>query len=285
MSERIDAHQHYWRLSRGDYGWLTPALEPIYRDFEPTDLAPHLKAFGIARTVLVQAAPTEAETAFMLDIAATAPSVAGVVGWVDMEARDAPDRVLRLAGNRKLVGLRPMIHDIADPDWMLSPQLEPAFTAIVTAALVFDALVRPMHLRPLLGLVERYPDLTVVIDHGAKPDIARWAPDARDFADWAEGMRRLGQHPRVACKASGLVTEALPDWEPDHLIPYLDALLEAFGPNRLLFGSDWPVVDLAGGYARWMEALVSWIDRRLDPSTAAGVLGENATRFYRLSTR
>jgi L-fuconolactonase len=283
MSERIDAHQHYWRLARGDYGWLTPALAPIHRDFGPSDLAPHLRAFGISRTVLVQAAPTEAETAFMLDIAAVTPSVAGVVGWVDMEADDAPERVRRLAENRALVGLRPMIHDIADPDWMLSPKLAPAFAAIIAAGLVFDALVRPVHLRPLLALVERQPDLSVVVDHGAKPDIARWKPGDRAFADWAEGMRRLGRHPRVACKTSGLVTEARPDWQPDQLASYLDTLLEAFGPDRLLFGSDWPVVDLAGGYARWMEALASWVDRRLDPSTAAGVLGDNSARVYRLS--
>lgn len=148
MSERIDAHQHYWRLSRGDYGWLTPALAPIYRNFAPADLAPHLEAFGIARTVLVQAAPTEAETEFLLEIAAATPSVAGVVGWIDMEAEDAPGLVMRLAENRKLVGLRPMIHDIADPRWMLSPRLGPAFTAIIGADLVFDALVRPWHLSP-----------------------------------------------------------------------------------------------------------------------------------------
>lgn len=285
MSERIDSHQHYWRLSRGDYGWLTPALGPIYRDFGPADLAPLLAAFGIARTVLVQAAPTEAETAFLLDLADTAASVAGVVGWIEMEAPDAAERVLGLASNGKLVGLRPMIHDIADPTWILSPGLVPAFTAMVASGLVFDALVRPAHLRPLTALVERQPDLTVVIDHGAKPDIARWTPSDRDFRDWAEGMRRLGQHPRVVCKTSGLVTEARRDWQPRDLDPYLDELLEAFGPDRLLFGSDWPVVSLGGGYARWVEALVSWIDRRLDPVTAAGVLGDNAARVYRLAAR
>ncbi|MBM3534740.1 MAG: amidohydrolase [Alphaproteobacteria bacterium] len=285
MSERIDAHQHYWRLSRGDYGWLTPALAPIYRNFAPADLAPHLEAFGIARTVLVQAAPTEAETEFLLEIAAATPSVAGVVGWIDMEAEDAPGLVMRLAENRKLVGLRPMIHDIADPRWMLSPRLGPAFTAIIGADLVFDALVRPWHLSPLLALVERHPDLAVVVDHGAKPDIARWAPGDRDFTDWAEGMRRLGRHPQVVCKTSGLVTEARPDWQPDDLTPYLDELLESFGPARLLFGSDWPVVDLAGGYARWIDALAAWIDRRLDPEAAAGVLGDNAARIYGLDRR
>jgi L-fuconolactonase len=284
MSERIDAHQHYWRLARGDYGWLTPALRPIHRDFAPADLVPHLRAFGIARTVLVQAAPTEAETAFLLGLAAATPSVAGVVGWVDMEAVDATVRIARLAGDPKLVGLRPMIHDITDPNWMLSPALGPAFAAIAAAGLVFDALVRPVHLRPLLALVERHPDLAVVVDHGAKPDIARWTPDDHDFIGWAEKMRRLGLYPNVACKASGLATEARRDWRPDDLTPYLDLLLEAFGPDRLLFGSDWPVVDLAGGYGRWAETLLAWIERRLGPPARAGVLGGNAARVYRLQS-
>jgi L-fuconolactonase len=284
VSERIDAHQHYWRLVRGDYGWLTPALAPIYRDFEPSDLAPHLAAFGIARTVLVQAAPTEGETAFLLDLAGATPSIAGVVGWVDMEAADAPARIARLARNTKLVGLRPMIHDIADPSWMLSSVLAPAFTAIIEEGLVFDALIRPAHLRPLLTLVEHHPDLTVVVDHGAKPDIARWTPGDDAFRDWATLMRRLGRHTRVSCKVSGLVTEARPDWRPADLPPYLDALFDAFGPDRLLFGSDWPVVDLAGGYARWAETLLAWTDR-FDPMTRADILGGNATRLYKLTDR
>ncbi len=285
MTLRIDAHQHYWRLSRGDYGWLTPALSTIYRDFGAADLAPHLQAFGIARTVLVQAAPTEAETGFLLDLAAKTPSVAGVVGWVDMNAADAPHRIAGLAAHPKLAGLRPMIHDIADPGWMLSPSLEPALAAIESTGLVFDALVRPVHLTPLLTLLGRRPEMTVVVDHGAKPAIARWTPRDDDFADWAEKMRQLGRHPNVTCKMSGLATEAAPDWKPGDLVPYLDALLDAFGPDRLLFGSDWPVINLAGGYGRWAEALLAWIDRRLDPSAHIGVLGSNAARVYKLTER
>ncbi len=285
MTERIDAHQHYWRLDRGDYHWLTPALTAIYSDFGPADLAPHLQAYGIERTVLVQAAPTEAETRFLLDLAATTESIAGVVGWIDMEAAEAPASIERLTAERKLVGLRPMIHDIADPRWMLSPHLAPAFAAIKRVGLVFDALVRPVHLRPLLTLVGRHPDLSIVIDHGAKPAIARWSRSDDDFADWAQKMRRLGRKMAVACKTSGLVTEAAQDWKADDLTPYLDVLLDAFGPDRLLFGSDWPVVNLAGGYARWTEALLAWLDRRLDPSAQAGVLGGNAARIYKLAGR
>lgn len=285
MTERIDAHQHYWRLDRGDYGWLTPALTAIYSDFGPADLAPHLDAYGIGRTVLVQAAPTEAETLYLLDLASTTASIAGVVGWVDMEAEDAPRRIARLAAAPKLAGIRPMIHDIADPRWMLSSGLAPAFAAIIQAGLVFDALVRPVHLRPLQTLAGRHPDLAIVIDHGGKPAIARWSRGDDDFADWSQKMRRLGRKSAVACKTSGLVTEAAPDWKADDLTPYLDVLLDAFGPDRLLFGSDWPVVNLAGGYPRWADALMAWLDRRLDPSAQAGVLGGNAARIYKLTGR
>ncbi len=285
MTERIDAHQHYWRLVRGDYGWLTPALSAIYSDFGPADLAPHLEAYGIRRTVLVQAAPTEAETRYLLNLATTTASIAGVVGWVDMEAADAPASIEAIANMPKLVGLRPMIHDIVDPGWMLSPHLGPAFAAIIRAGLVFDALIRPVHLQPLLTLVGRHPDLPVVIDHGAKPAIARWSPGDDDFADWAEKMRRLGRGSAVACKTSGLVTEAAPDWKTDDLAAYLDVLLDAFSPDRLLFGSDWPVVDLAGGYARWADALLGWLDRRLDASDRVGILGSNAARIYGLNGR
>jgi L-fuconolactonase len=282
MSERIDAHQHYWRLARGDYGWLTPAKAEIYTDFEPADLKPHLETYEIARTVLVQAAPTEAETQYLLDLAARTPTVAGVVGWVDMEAADAPARIAALAQQPRLVGLRPMIQDIADPRWMLSSRLAPAFVALIENGLVFDALVRPVHLGHLVTLVGRYPALRVVVDHGAKPPIARWAPGDDDFADWAQKLRKLGRDANAMCKVSGLVTELAPSWHPEDLVPYLDLLLEAFGPERLVFGSDWPVVNLAGGYGRWMDVLLAWLDLRLDPPARDAVLGGNARRVYGL---
>ncbi len=179
MTSRIDAHQHFWNPRRGDYGWLTPAVGPIYRDFMPEDLAPTLTRLGIDGTILVQAAPTVAETIYMLDIAANTPFVAGVVGWVDFTAPDAPDMIARLARDPLLVGLRPMIHDIADDDWMLRDDLAPALHAMTAHGLVFDALVRPRHLPRLARFVTRYPNLAVVIDHGAKPDIRNRAQDDR----------------------------------------------------------------------------------------------------------
>jgi L-fuconolactonase len=281
---RVDAHQHFWRLSRGDYGWITPDLRPIHRDFGPADLAPRLARAGIGATILVQAAPTVAETRFLLHTAGTTSFVAGVVGWVDMAALEAPETMAGLARDPYLRGIRPMIHDIADPDWMLGRQLEPAFRALVELGLVFDALVRPVHLASLRVLLGRYPDLRVVIDHAAKPDIARWGRSPAARATWAVAMADLARSTDAACKLSGLVTEAAPGWSADDLRPYVDHLLECFGPDRLLWGSDWPVVDLAGGYAAWWSATEACL-ARLDADARAAILGGTAARVYGLPER
>jgi L-fuconolactonase len=274
----IDAHQHFWKLARGDYAWLTPDLAPLYRDFLPGDLEPLRRAAGIEASVLVQAAPTSEETRFLLEIAETTPWVVGVVGWVDLEAADAADQLVALAERPALRGIRPMIQDIADPDWMLRPALEAPLRALSELGLRFDALVKPQHLPNLARLLERHPRLPVVIDHGGKPDIA-----GGGFGGWAEDMARLAQS-GCCCKLSGLVTEAAPGWTDEALRPYVDHLLQCFGSERLMWGSDWPVVELAGGYAAWRTASLRLLEG-LDESARAGVLGENARRFYGLPPR
>jgi L-fuconolactonase len=273
---RIDAHQHFWRLDRGDYGWLTPDLAPIYRDFGPEDLAPLLAAGGIEGTVLVQAAPTLAETEFMLAIAEATPFVKGVVGWVDAEAPGAAAETARLAAHPKLKGLRPMIQDIADPDWMLRPGVAPSFEALIAADLTFDALVHPRHLKNLSVLLYRYPQMRVVIDHAAKPRIA-----AGDFDGWAADMARLARETGACCKLSGLVTEAGAGWTETDLAPYVAHLIEVFGPERLIWGSDWPVCTLAAGYARWL-AVAEGLTATLGAEAQAAIFGGNAVRAYRL---
>jgi L-fuconolactonase len=275
---RIDAHQHFWRLSRGDYGWLTPELAPIYRDFAVDDLKPHLAAAGIGGTVLVQAAPTETETEFLLEIAASSGGlVRGVVGWVDFEVPDAPRRIERLGRNSLLRGVRPMMQDIADTDWMLKVALEPAFRAVIDLGLCFDALVQPRHLVNLRRLIDRYPGLRLVIDHAAKPRIAA---DQRE--PWAAEMRALARETDAWCKLSGLVTEAGAVWGVSRLRAYADHLLDCFGSERLLWGSDCPVVNLAGGYDRWWSA-TSALLRPMDQASRERVLGANAARFYGIS--
>lgn len=273
---RIDAHQHFWKLGRGDYGWLTPELTPLYRDYLPADLAPLLGAGGVDGTVLVQAAPTLAETRFLLALAARTDFVLGVVGWVDFESPDAPETIAALATDPLLRGLRPMIQDIADVDWMLRPQLGPAFQALVAHDLAFDALTLPRHLPNLLRLLERHPQMRVVVDHGSKPAIRDGA-----FRPWAEDMAALARDTGAYCKLSGLVTEAAADWTVADLAPYVDHLLQCFGPERLIWGSDWPVCRLAASYEGWLEAALRLVGP--DPDAHAAVFGGAARRFYGLS--
>jgi L-fuconolactonase len=270
----IDAHQHFWRVARGDYGWLTPALGPIYRDFMPDDLASMLARHGITGTILVQAAPTVAETRFMLDIACETPFVKGVVGWIDFVAADAPNVVADLAADPLLVGLRPMVQDIADDDWLLRPALKPALDAMAAHGLVFDALVLPRHLPRLKTFIERNPDLSVVVDHGAKPFIRD-----RVMEPWAMDIATIAAFPHVMCKLSGLVTEAAPEWQAADIAPYTAHILDVFGPQRVLFGFDWPVVNLGGGYDRWRETALGAI-AHLGEADRAAILGGNAQRLY-----
>jgi L-fuconolactonase len=278
---RIDAHQHFWRLDRGDYAWLSPALTPLYRDYLPHDLAPHLEATGVAATILVQAAATEAETRFLLEIAKSTPFVAGVVGWVDMEAPDVAERLAALVkeGAGYLKGIRPMIQDIADPSWILSPQLDRAFAALEALDLRFDALVRPVHLEPLLRRLEQRPRLKVVIDHAAKPDIAAGAK-----LDWSIPLASIASRTTARCKLSGLLTEARPGAELDELAPYVQQVIAAFGPESVLWGSDWPVLSLASDYLTW-HAMAERLVAGLTTRERALIFGGVAAEFYGLSLR
>jgi L-fuconolactonase len=273
---RVDSHQHFWLLARGDYGWLTGDLAAIYRDHGPADLAPLLEAAGIDRTVLVQAAPTTAETDFLLGVAEATPFVAGVVGWVDFEAADAAHRIAALAARPKLVGLRPMIQDLADDRWMLSAAVAPAVEAMADEGLAFDALIKPRHLPILREFAARYPTLDIVIDHAAKPDIA-----AGRLADWARDLRTLAAETRLVCKLSGLVTEAAAGWSAETLRPYVEVLVEAFGADRLMWGSDWPVLNLNGDYATWLAA-AEWLLDGLSDTEREAIFGGAASVFYGL---
>ena len=275
---RIDAHHHLWTLARGDYGWLTPALAPIHRDFSLSDLAPHLAAADIKGTILVQAAPTEAETMFLLDIAAKAQVVRGVVGWTDFDSADGEARIDALVAHKLLVGLRPMVQDIPDDDWLLRPALAPILAAMARNSLVFDALVLPRHLPRLLRLVDDHPDIQFVLDHCAKPRLA-----SGEIADWLGDIALLAQRPNIVCKLSGLATEAAVGWQIADLRKAVDHVVACFGTHRLLWGSDWPVVNLAGGYEKWFAAAEALL-AGLSADEKAAIFGGNAARIY-LSSR
>ena len=274
---RIDSHQHFWALERGDYDWLTPDLGDLYRDFLPRDLHPFLKQHNIDGTILVQAAPTEAETSFMLTLAEQHAFIKGVVGWVDFENDKSAEAIKQFAEHSAAVGLRPMIQDIPDVEWMLKPSLAPAYQALIDCGLVFDALVFPKHLTHLLTLVKRYPGMKVVIDHCAKPSIAD-----QEFQQWSQDIAALAAHKNVYCKLSGLVTEAKPDWKLSDLSDYSGHIIQCFGANRVLWGSDWPVCTLRTSYQTWYKSSLALINS-LTAEQQSAVMGSTAAFVYGIS--
>jgi L-fuconolactonase len=275
---QIDAHQHYWDPARGDYGWLTSELAPLYRVFGPADLTPLRERAGVARTVVVQAAPTVAETRYLLELARNEASIAGVVGWVPLLERDAPALIADLAREPKFKGVRPMLQDLPDDNWIANPALQPAIDALIAHNLAFDALIFARHVDALETFAKRFPALRIVVDHGAKPPIR---DGSAGWHAWADGITRLARLPHLHCKLSGLATEAAPGWTEATLRPYVDHLLAAFGPARLMWGSDWPVLNLNGDYLLWHSIATTLVDALPDEQRDA-IFGANAAAFYRL---
>ncbi len=279
---QIDAHQHYWQPLRGDYDWM-PKDDPILaRAYAPRDLEPHLKTHGIDQTVLVQAAATVNESEYLLGIADATDSVAGVVGWVDFERPDDIEHLRRLAAHPKFLGVRPMIQDIPDVNWMLRDDVQWGFRAVCDLGLTFDALGFPVHLDNFLTLLKRYPDMRVVIDHCMKPRIRDHAQTPEAFRHWADGMARLADQTGAFCKFSGLVTEAREDWTIDDLRPYADHVVQSFGADRIMWGSDWPVCRLRAQYDRW-RATAQELVAGLDGADRAWIFGGSAEKFYGLA--
>jgi len=272
---RIDAHQHFWLLADRSGQWPPAELAAIHRDFLPSDLAPLLQQHGIDGSVLVQSLPHMSDTWFMLGLAEQNPFIRAVVGWSDLKAAQAEQHIARLASHPKLRGLRPMLQDLAD-DWIDDPLLAPAVAAMQHHQLSLDALVLPRHLPALLRFAKRYPQLPLVIDHAAKPQIA----DAR-MEPWRSLISQLAALPQVYCKLSGLVTESSADWEVAQLQPYASHVLAAFGAERVIWGSDWPVLNLAADYGHWLSATEALL-AGLEPWQKQQVMGANAQRFYRL---
>ena len=272
----VDAHQHFWRYDPRDYAWIDDSMPALKRDFLPSDLEPLLTAQGVERTIAVQACQTTAETDWLLQLAGRHPFIAGVVGWVDLQADDVEARVERAAQNRKLVGVRHVVQSEPDDRFMLRPAFGRGVAALARHGLVYDILIHPRHLAVASDFVEHFDAQTFVLDHLAKPEIRR-----RSIDSWARDLGRLAQHPNVWCKVSGLVTEA--DWQRwtvQDLEPYLDVAFDTFGPGRLLAGSDWPVCTLAGDYSRTMAVLRDYLKRRT-PAEREAVLGGNAQRVWK----
>ena len=280
---RIDSHQHFWDPARKDYGWIDTlegeAARRLRRPILPPELVPQLARERIDSTVLVQAAPSEAEAEFLLSLADEYDFIAGVVAWLDMEASDFEQRLARLQRRSKFVGVRPMIHDLADPEWMLGPSVRRSFGVLQARGVCFDFLVRPPHLPPMLRVLREFPELRAVLDHIGKPNI-----QARQLEPWSSELAAIAQHPNVFCKLSGMVTEAShTSWVPADLEPYVRHSLACFTPQRCMFGSDWPVCTLAGSYAQVIAALEQSLGPlELDRAALARIFGGSAAEFYRL---
>jgi L-fuconolactonase len=276
----VDAHHHFWDPDRADYPWMTPALDPIRRRFDPDDLAPDLTRAGVSQTVLVQTRASLAETTEFLGVAAATPFVGGVVGWVDLTDPGTADQIAELRagpGGEWLVGIRHQVHDEPDMDWLLRADVRRGLEAVERAGLVFDLLVRTRELPTAVRTVEAFPDLRFVVDHLAKPPI-------RDgnLLPWAERLAAFAPLPNAWCKVSGLVTEAdWVAWRAEDFAPFVAHAVSVFGASRLLFGSDWPVCLLAGSYASVLQ-LARQSLAMLDEAEQAAVLGTNAVAVYGL---
>ncbi|HTV40609.1 MAG TPA: amidohydrolase family protein [Candidatus Sulfotelmatobacter sp.] len=275
---RIDSHQHFWKASRGDYHWMSPAVQVLCRDYLPADLQPLLKKNKIDKTILVQAAQTKEETDFLLDLAANHDFIAGVIGWLDMDSPDFPRQLELYSQKPKFIGIRPMLQDIPEDDWILRPRVIQSLKLVAQQDMPFEFLTYTRHLPYVLTALESVPGLRAVVDHVSKPEIKN-----RKLDRWSTLMARVAKHQNVYCKLSGMITEAdHKTWTPDDLRPYVEHVLKCFSVERVMFGSDWPVCLLAGSYDQVAAALQAVLKPHLDKRGETAVFGDNAARFYKL---
>ena len=273
----IDSHQHFWKYTPAEYPWMKPEW-PIRRDFLPPDLAPLLRAAGLDGCVAVQAQQTVAEARWLLSLADAHPIIKGVVGWVDLQSDRVEEQLAELARHPRFVGVRHVVQDEPDDNFMLRPAFQRGIGKLRQFNLAYDLLVFPKQLPAAIQLVANFPEQRFVLDHIAKPPIA-----AGTLSPWREQLRELAKAPNVWCKVSGMVTEAKWDgWRAEDFRPYLDVVFAAFGAERLMFGTDWPVATLAGSYAQ-VHQLAADYTLSLSPEARAQFFGGNAAEFYQLA--
>lgn len=274
---RIDSHQHFWEYDPKKHSWITDEMNVLKQDFMPPDLKKELKKADIEGCVAVQADQSEDETDFLLSLAERNDFIKGVVGWLNIRADNFRQRLEHYAFSKKLKGLRHIVQDEPDDRFLLKPDFLNGMKILGDFDLTYDILIFARHLPVAVEFVNRYPDQKFVFDHIAKPEIKQ-----QKITQWEVGIRELAQHPRMYCKVSGMVTEA--DWEhwsPDDVKPYLDVVFDAFGTERLMYGSDWPVCKLAADYQEVYKLLADYI-APLSEQEQNQILGKNAERFYGL---
>jgi L-fuconolactonase len=278
----IDSHQHFWRFDPVRDSWITEEMQVLRRDFLPAELMREMAANGVDGSIAVQADQSEAETDFLLDLAAQKQAITGVVGWIDLRSPHMAGRLENYARNPKLRGFRHIAQAEPDPRFLLRHDFLAGVRALREHNFTYDILIYAHQLSAAAEFVGACPGQRFVLDHIAKPSIAKWHAGSREFADWQSGIRLLASSPDVFCKLSGLVTEA--DWKNWHsgdFTPYLDVIFDAFGGDRLMFGSDWPVCLLAASYAQVKKLIADYI-APLPAAQREGIFGGNAVRFYGL---
>ncbi|WP_162339444.1 amidohydrolase family protein [Cyclobacterium salsum] len=275
--EKIDSHQHFWHYESKRYPWIEEDLELLANDFLPDQLHSLMQANQVVGTVAVQAAPDEAENQFLLDLAEKFPFILGVVGWIDLTSDHLTDRLHAYQPFSKLKGFRHLLQDETDPNFILKPAFQRGLAKIFEAGYSYDLLVFPHQLDGVLQTVKNFSKGRFVLDHLAKPSIQK-----QELSSWKDKITELGRYPQVSCKVSGMVTEAdWQNWEKSDFYPYLDVVMEAFGEDRILFGSDWPVCTLAASYGEVCGILESYLQGKPE-GLQHNVWYENARRFYRL---
>jgi len=274
---RIDSHQHFWKFDPIRDAWINESMATIQRDFYPEDLEPILKKHYIDGCVSVQADQSEAETKFLLELAEKHDFIKGVVGWVDFMHPHARERIAQYAENKKMKGMRHVLQGEPDRAYMLNPQFMKGIAALKNYDLAYDILVFPDQLGYTNQFIKNISGVRFVIDHIAKPDIKN-----QNIDKWEHSMRLIAQHENAWCKISGMITEAdWKNWQYDDFVPYLDIVFEAFGANRVMFGSDWPVCNVAGGYDK-MIGIVEQYTAKLSADEQCRFWGLNAIEFYKL---
>jgi L-fuconolactonase len=272
---KIDTHQHFWKYNDRDYGWMAAGMDKLRRDHLPTDLLPLIDAAGIGATVAVQARQCFEESTWLLELADHYPFIRAVVGWVDLSSERVVEQLEQLAQQPKFRGVRHVVHDEPDDGFMLRQSFLHGLGQLKRFGLTYDLLLFPRHLPVACDVVKRFPDQLFVLDHIAKPPV-----EAKEMEPWARDLKRLARFANVSCKISGLVTEVKWDsWEARDFEPYLDVVLSAFGPHRLMIGSDWPVCTLAADYTSVINVATAYLGRLSDDEQHA-ILEKNPIEFY-----
>lgn len=274
---KIDSHQHFWYYHPQEFGWINAQMSVIRKDFLPTHLKPELDKTGFDGSIAVQARQKLEETSWLLELANNHHFIRGVVGWVDLRSKDLPEQLELFTVNKKFVGVRHVIHDEPDDNFMLRADFLKGIEQLQKYGLTYDILIFPKHLPNTLQFVKTFPGQVFIIDHIAKPDIKNHV-----LNPWKENIEKLAKFPNVHCKLSGMVTEAdWKSWKEEDMIPYLEIVLENFGADRVMIGSDWPVCKVAGQYGKVMDVVRNFI-QNLSAAEQRAVLGETAKRIYNI---